>query len=78
LSNYDLFFEFPIPSCEGVEAIGRAYNDAGIRAVIAPMLADRTLYRAYPGLREAIPEPLREQVDRLQLAPRSHQLCSAP
>jgi guanine deaminase len=66
---YDLFFEFPIPSREGVEAIGRAYRDAGIRAVIAPMLADRTLYRAYPGLRETIPEPLREQVDRVQLAP---------
>jgi guanine deaminase len=66
---YDLFFEFPMPSREGVEAIGRAYQDAGVRAVIAPMVADRTLYRAYPGLREAIPEPLREQVDRLQLAP---------
>ena len=66
---YDLFFEFPMPSREGVEAIGRAYQDAGMRAVIAPMVADRTLYRAYPGLREAIPETLREQVDRLQLAP---------
>src|SRR3954447_5697069 len=38
---YDLFFEFPIPSRDGVEAIGRAYKDAGVRAVIAPMVADR-------------------------------------
>jgi len=66
---YDLFFEFPMPSREGVEAIGRAYRDAGVRAVIAPMVADRTLYRAYPGLKETIPEPLREPVERLQLAP---------
>ena len=49
-------FEFPIPSREGVNAIGRAYSDAGVRAVIAPMVADMTLYHAYPGLMDAIPE----------------------
>ena len=66
---YDLFFEFPQPSREGIEALGRAYFDAGIRAVIAPMVADKTLYQAYPGLIDAIPEPWREQVLKLQLAP---------
>src|SRR6202521_1326633 len=35
---YDLFFEFPLPSRDGVIALGQAYQDAGIRAVIAPML----------------------------------------
>src|SRR6187551_1019572 len=34
---YDLMAEFPTPSVEGLEAVGRAYSDAGIRAVIAPM-----------------------------------------
>jgi 5-methylthioadenosine/S-adenosylhomocysteine deaminase len=66
---YDLFFEFPIPSREGVTALGRAYRDAGIRAVIAPMLADKTLYQAYPGLIDAMPEPLREDVRAFGLAP---------
>jgi guanine deaminase len=66
---YDLFFEFPKPSLEGVEALGRAYRDAGIRAVIAPMVADRTLYQAYPGLLEAMPQPLRQEALKIQLAP---------
>ena len=66
---YDLFFEFPIPSLEGVDALGRAYRDAGIRAVIAPMVADKTLYQAYPGLIDAMPEPLRADARAFKLAP---------
>jgi guanine deaminase len=66
---YDLFFEFPIPSIEGISALGRAYRDAGIRAVIAPMLADKTLYQAYPGLIDAMPEALRDEVRAFKLAP---------
>jgi 5-methylthioadenosine/S-adenosylhomocysteine deaminase len=66
---YDLFFEFPIPSLEGVTALGRAYQDAGMRAVIAPMLADKTLYQAYPGLIEAMPEALRADVRAFTLGP---------
>jgi 5-methylthioadenosine/S-adenosylhomocysteine deaminase len=66
---YDLFFEFPIPSLEGVTALGRAYRDAGIRAVIAPMLADKTLYQAYPGLIDAMPEAPRADVRAFTLAP---------
>ena len=65
---YDLFFEFPIPSLEGIEALGRAYSDAGVRAVIAPMVADTTLYGAYPGLLDAMPAPLREQAAAMRLA----------
>jgi 5-methylthioadenosine/S-adenosylhomocysteine deaminase len=68
-SCFDLFFEFPMPSRDGLAALGQAYKDAGIRAVIAPMLADKTLYEAYPGLIEAVPEPLRAEVVAFQLAP---------
>ena len=68
-SCYDLFFEFPLPSRDGLMALGQAYKDAGIRAVIAPMLADKTLYQAYPGLIETVPESLRAQVIAFQLAP---------
>ena len=66
---YDLFFEFPLPSRDGIFALGRAYRDAGMRAVIAPMLADHTLYQAYPGLIDAVPDTLRPDVLAFKLAP---------
>jgi len=56
---FDLSLEFPAPSVDGISAVGRAYSDAGMRAVIAPMIADRTIYQALPGLLEALPEDLR-------------------
>src|SRR4030095_10231828 len=37
---YDLTVEFPLPSVEGLDACGRAYADAGMRAVLAPMVAE--------------------------------------
>ena len=43
---YDLFFEFPAPSIEGMEAVANAYAKVGLRAVIAPMVADLTFYQA--------------------------------
>ena len=66
---YDLFFEFPLPSIDGVFALGKAYRDAGVRAVIAPMVADFTLYQAYPGLIDALPEALQADVRAFKLAP---------
>lgn len=68
---YDLFFEFPLPSRDGVIALGSAYRDAGVRAVIAPMVADKTLYQAYPGLIDAVPDALRADVLAFKLAPYS-------
>jgi len=62
---YDLFVEFPLPSIEGMEALGRAYQDAGMRAVVAPMMADRSVYQAIPGLLEALPEGPREAAARI-------------
>ena len=66
---YDLFFEFPLPSREGVLALGQAYRDAGVRAVIAPMVADHTLYQAYPGLIDALPVALQADARAFKLAP---------
>ena len=56
---YDLVAEIPAPSVEGIDAVARAYHDVGMRAVIAPMMADTTFYRAIPGLIEAMPPALR-------------------
>ncbi len=51
---YDLVYEFPRPSVDGIAAVCRAYSDAGMRAVVCPMVADRTLYDAVPGLAAAV------------------------
>lgn len=66
---YDLTVEFPAPSVEGLEAAGRAYREVGMRAVLAPMVADITLFDAIPGLMDALPAALQKEVERLRLAP---------
>ena len=66
---YDLPLELPMPTREGVEAVGRGYADVGMRAVVAPMVADRTLYEAIPGLPDVLTPALRQDVDALRLAP---------
>lgn len=65
---YDLFVEYPVPSIEGIDAVARAYRDVGMRVVIAPMMSDRTLYQAYPGLIESLPESSREGARRAATA----------
>ena len=66
---YDLMLEMPAPTAEGLEAAGQAYADIGMRAVLAPMVADKSLYEAIPGLMDALTPSLRKDVDRLRLAP---------
>ena len=73
---YDLFVEIPSPSREGLEAVAGAYADAGMRAVVAPMMADRSLYQALPGLLDSLPPPVREQVAKIQAAPRDVSLAT--
>ena len=65
---YDMYFEFPTPSKDGMSAIAQAYADIGIRVVLAPMMADTTLYRAIPGLMDALPEPLRAYAEQMAVA----------
>jgi 5-methylthioadenosine/S-adenosylhomocysteine deaminase len=66
---YDLSVEYPLPSPEGVFAVARAYMDVGIRAVVAPMMADRSLFEALPGLMEATPPELQEGARRAAAGP---------
>jgi 5-methylthioadenosine/S-adenosylhomocysteine deaminase len=66
---YDLTVEFPLPTIDGLNACASAYADAGMRAVVAPMVAEFSFYQAIPGLIEAIPEALRPELDRFKLAP---------
>src|SRR6516165_9892045 len=66
---YDLSFEWPLPSTDGLALAGKAYADVGMRAVVAPMVADRSFYEAIPGLHDALPQPLKERVAELRLPP---------
>src|SRR5260370_30140206 len=68
-ARLDLTVELLGPSREGISAVARAYHDAGMRAVVAPMIADRTIYQALPGLLDALPDNLRSQCAALAAAP---------
>jgi 5-methylthioadenosine/S-adenosylhomocysteine deaminase len=64
---YDLFAEIPHVTGEGLNAVGQAYTDAGMRAVVAPMLSDITFYQAVTGLIEAMDPPDAERARRMRL-----------
>jgi 5-methylthioadenosine/S-adenosylhomocysteine deaminase len=66
---YDLPFEWPVPTLEGLRAVGDGYAAVGMRAVLAPMVADRTFFEAIPGLLDALPPALQQEVTALRLAP---------
>ncbi|MCP4328185.1 MAG: amidohydrolase family protein [Alphaproteobacteria bacterium] len=68
-ATYDMFVEIPVPTRDGAEAVAQAYHDVGMRAVVAPMMADRTLYQAMPGLIDAMPDQIRRQVEKITTAP---------
>ena len=74
---YDLFVEYPVPSREGIDAVASAYGEVGMRAVIAPMMADRTLYSALPGLMEALPPDLQDSARKIELAPYEASIVAA-
>lgn len=66
---YDLFMALPAPTAEGVEAVARASTDVGLRALIAPAVADMVFYRTVPDLLDLLPTPLRHTVDSIAAAP---------
>jgi guanine deaminase len=68
-ASYDLPMEFPTPTPEGLDAVGSAYAAVGMRAVVAPMVADRSFYEAIPGLMEVLPPALQQDVEKLRPAP---------
>lgn len=75
-ASYDMFAEFPLPTVDGVNAVAQAYADVGVRAAIAPMMADRSFYEAIPGLADALPDGLREQALAIRAAPCAKSLAA--
>jgi len=63
---YDLFAEVPLPTREGLDAVAEAYATVGLRAVVAPMVADLSFYQAIPGLLDALPDDLQAAADTLR------------
>lgn len=66
---YDLSAMLPVPTEGGLHEVARAYADVGMRAVVAPMVADRSFYQAIPGLLDAFPAELRAVADAMRTAP---------
>ena len=66
---FDLFTEVPVPSVEAIHAVAAAYAETGLRAIVAPMIATKTLWQALPGLMEALPPEVRARVQGLSAAP---------
>ena len=65
---FDMAAESPAPSVAGLHAVAAAYAAVGIRAVVAPMMADRTLYQAYPELLASLPSGLQPSMASLRAA----------
>lgn len=61
-SAYDMHLEIPSPSVDGVHAVAQAYADVGMRAIIAPTVADRSLFTSISGLFEFLPNDLQQSV----------------
>ncbi len=73
---YDLMHEFPLPTAEGIAAAARGYGEAGLRVVLAPMVADHSFFEAIPGLIEALPSGLARDVERFRTAPAAATLAA--
>jgi guanine deaminase len=61
---FDLSVAVPLPTSDGMAAAAQAYFDAGVRAVVAPMMGDIHFYRAMPGLLEAATPGMRADMER--------------
>ena len=59
---YDLFSDFPIPDLNSLIAVGEAYKKVGMRAVIAPLMADRTFWEAVPNMIDDLPQDLKQKI----------------
>jgi guanine deaminase len=68
-SAYDLFMGLPAPTLDGCEAVVRAYADVGMRAVLAPAVADVVFYQTVPDLLGLLPPDLRATVEAIEAAP---------
>jgi len=63
----------PYFSADCIDAVFRAYEDIGLRALVSVSLFDQPFYRSVPFFDEEMPEPLRQLLDR-QASPQAADL----
>jgi guanine deaminase len=61
-SCYDIFFEAPLPTSDGLPEVARAYLDIGMRAVVAAQVSDIPFQQVIPGLLEALPPATQQRI----------------
>lgn len=72
---FDVSGEWPRPTLAGLHAVAGAYAAVGLRAVVAPMLADRSLFQAFPDLLQGLPDALRPAAAAVRTASAADQLA---
>lgn len=73
---YDMYFEFPTATPDGMAAIAKAYGDVGPRLVLAPMMGDTTFHRVVPGLLDSLPERHRRRAEAAMAADSASHLAA--
>ena len=68
-SAYDLYMAVPAITDEAFDAVVRAYQDVGLRVVLAPAVADVVFFHTVPGLADLLPADLRSTVEAMRPAP---------
>lgn len=64
-STYELFTHIPVITPESIAAVLRAYSDVGLRAIVAPSVADIPYHRTIPGFTERLDPSLLSALDEL-------------
>ena len=72
---FDMFAEYPQPSVTAVHEVASGYAEAGLRAVVAPMMADRSFYDVIPEVRATLPAELVAAIDAVKFAPHEQSLA---
>ena len=73
-SCFDLFIELPGPTVEGTHAVAEAYHNIGMRALVAPMIADQTIKQAFPDLLDRFDGALKDAVAAMTMPDWGHTL----
>lgn len=75
-ATYDMVLQSPVHSPEGMAAVAQGYEDAGIRAVVAAAVADRSFWDSISGLYDSLPQDAAAFVRSLQATSSTQHLAA--
>lgn len=64
-SAYELFTNIPAITPQAIAAVLQAYQDVGLRAVVAPAISDLPYHRTIPGFSKRLEPPMIRALDQL-------------